>query len=132
MARYSSKSNPHVLPDHRRRRSARKANMTHPSGGKAPVLVTGAAGFIGFHVARALIDAGTPVIGVDSMNAYYDARLKEARLRELTGRPAFTFHCLNLVDRDRIAALFAASRPRRVIHMAAQAGVRHSLIDPHA
>ena len=106
--------------------------MTHPSGGKAPVLVTGAAGFIGFHVARALLDAGTPVIGVDSMNAYYDPRLKEARLRELEGRPAFTFHCLNLADRDRIAALFAASRPRRVIHMAAQAGVRYSLIDPHA
>jgi UDP-glucuronate 4-epimerase len=106
--------------------------MTHPSGGKAPVLVTGAAGFIGFHVARALLDAGTPVIGVDSMNAYYDPRLKEARLRELARRPAFTFHCVNLADRDRIAALFAASRPRRVIHMAAQAGVRYSLIDPHA
>ena len=106
--------------------------MTHPSGGKAHVLVTGAAGFIGFHVARALLDAGTPVIGVDSMNAYYDPKLKEARLRELQGRATFTFHCLNLADHDRIAALFAASRPARVIHMAAQAGVRYSLIDPHA
>jgi UDP-glucuronate 4-epimerase len=108
--------------------------MTHPSGptGKAPVLVTGAAGFIGFHVARALLDAGAAVIGVDSMNAYYDPRLKEARLRELEGRPGFAFHRLDLADRDRAAALFAASRPARVIHMAAQAGVRHSLTDPHA
>jgi UDP-glucuronate 4-epimerase len=106
--------------------------MTHPSGGKAPMLVTGAAGFIGFHVARALLDAGTPVIGVDSMNAYYDPELKEARLRELADRPDFTFHCLNLADRDRTAALFAAAQPGRVVHMAAQAGVRYSLIDPHA
>ena len=83
-------------------------------------------------MARALLDAGTPVIGVDSMNAYYDPGLKEARLRELAGRPDFTFHCLNLADRDRTAALFAAARPGRVVHMAAQAGVRYSLIDPHA
>jgi len=95
-------------------------------------MVTGAAGFIGFHVARALLDSGTSVLGVDSMNAYYDPKLKEARLRELAERPTFTFHCLNLADRDRVAALFAGSRPGRVIHMAAQAGVRHSLIDPHA
>ena len=106
--------------------------MTHPSGARPAVLVTGAAGFIGFHVARALLDAGTPVIGVDSMNAYYDPRLKEARLRELEGRAGFTFHAQDLADRDRTAALFAASRPRRVIHMAAQAGVRYSLVDPHA
>src|SRR4029453_15690680 len=109
-----------------------KAGMTHPSGGKAPVLVTGAAGFIGFHVARALLEAGAPVIGVDSMNAYYGPKLKEARLRELEGRPGFAFHRLDLADRDRTAALFAAARPARVIHMAAQAGVRHSLTDPHA
>ena len=106
--------------------------MTDPSPERPPVLVTGVAGFIGFHVARALLDAGTCVIGVDSMNAYYDPKLKEARLRELQGRPAFFFHCLNLADRDRTAALFAAARPRLVIHMAAQAGVRYSLIDPHA
>ncbi len=108
--------------------------MTHPSGpaGKPPVLVTGAAGFIGFHVARALLDADQPVIGVDSMNAYYDPQLKEARLRELEGRAGFAFHRLDLADRDKTAALFAAARPARVIHMAAQAGVRHSLTDPHA
>ena len=97
-----------------------------------PVLVTGAAGFIGFHVARALLDAGSAVTGVDSMNAYYDPRLKEARLAELTGRPGFSFKGLDLADRAQTASLFAASRPKRVIHLAAQAGVRHSLADPHA
>jgi UDP-glucuronate 4-epimerase len=97
-----------------------------------PVLVTGAAGFIGFHVARALLDAGAAVIGVDNMNAYYDPKLKEARLAELAGRPGFSFRRLDLADRVETASLFAASRPKRVIHLAAQAGVRHSLADPHA
>jgi UDP-glucuronate 4-epimerase len=97
-----------------------------------PVLVTGAAGFIGFHVARALLAAGSAVIGVDSMNAYYDPKLKEARVGELTGRPGFSFKRLDLADRDATASLFAAARPKRVIHLAAQAGVRHSLDDPHA
>ena len=87
--------------------------MTDPSGGKAPVLVTGAAGFIGFHVARALLDAGTPVIGVDSMNAYYDPKLKEARLRELQGRSAFTFHCLNLADREQDRSAICRLAPER-------------------
>lgn len=108
--------------------------MSNPSepASNAPVMVTGAAGFIGFHVARALLEAGTSVIGVDSMNAYYDPGLKQARLDQLEGRPGFAFHRLDLADRDKTAALFAASRPGRVIHMAAQAGVRHSLVDPHA
>ena len=106
--------------------------MTDPSPERRPVLVTGAAGFIGFHVARVLLDAGTPVIGVDSMNAYYDPRLKEARLRELEGRAGFAFQAQDLADRQRTAALFAAARPARVLHMAAQAGVRYSLVDPHA
>jgi UDP-glucuronate 4-epimerase len=106
--------------------------MTDPSPERPPVLVTGVAGFIGFHVARALLDAGTSVIGVDSMNAYYDPRLKEARLCELEGRAGFVFHAQDLADRARTAALFAAVRPVRVLHMAAQAGVRYSLVDPHA
>jgi UDP-glucuronate 4-epimerase len=96
------------------------------------VMVTGAAGFIGFHVARALLDRDTPVIGVDSVNDYYDPGLKEARLAELAGRSAFAFHRLDLADRERTAALFAAARPARVIHMAAQAGVRYSLVNPQA
>jgi UDP-glucuronate 4-epimerase len=108
--------------------------MTNPSdqSSNAPVMVTGAAGFIGFHVARALLEAGTSVIGVDSMNAYYDPALKQARLDQLAGRPGFVFHRLDLADREAAAALFAAARPGRVVHMAAQAGVRHSLVDPHA
>ena len=96
------------------------------------VMVTGAAGFIGFHVARRLLDAGTPVIGVDNMNAYYDPKLKEARLREIADRPGFAFHRLDLADRNATAALFAGQRPKRVVHLAAQAGVRYSLADPHA
>jgi UDP-glucuronate 4-epimerase len=99
---------------------------------ESPILVTGAAGFIGFHVARALLGTGSRVVGVDSMNAYYDPRLKEARLAELAGREGFAFHRLDLSDRDRTAALFAGARPSRVIHLAAQAGVRYSLADPHA
>jgi UDP-glucuronate 4-epimerase len=99
---------------------------------KGPVLVTGAAGFIGFHVARVLLDAGEAVVGLDSMNAYYDPALKQARLSQLQGRAGFTFHRLDLADRDGTAALFAHTRPSRVIHLAAQAGVRHSLVDPYA
>jgi UDP-glucuronate 4-epimerase len=97
-----------------------------------PVLVTGAAGFIGLHVARALLEAGTTVIGVDNMSAYYDPGLKAARLAQLQGRPGFSFHRLDLSQRDGVAALFADRGPKRVIHLAAQAGVRYSLINPHA
>ena len=97
-----------------------------------PVLVTGAAGFIGFHVARALLDTGSAVLGVDNLNAYYDPKLKEARIGQLTGRPGFSFKRLDLADRAQTQSLFAAARPKRVIHLAAQAGVRHSLADPYA
>ena len=97
-----------------------------------PVLVTGAAGFIGFHVARRLLAGGREVVGVDSMNAYYDVRLKEARRRELATFPRFSFLKLDIADRGKIAELFAAKRFPYVVHLAAQAGVRHSLIDPYA
>jgi len=97
-----------------------------------PVMVTGAAGFIGFHVARALAATGTPVVGVDSVNGYYDPALKEARLAELAKLASFAFRRLDLADRQATAALFADVQPARVIHLAAQAGVRHSLVNPHA
>lgn len=97
---------------------------------QTPILVTGAAGFIGFHVARALLDRGAPVIGVDNLNAYYDPALKEARLAQLEGRPGFSFHRLDLAFRDATARLFAETRPEVVIHLAAQAGVRHSIDHP--
>jgi UDP-glucuronate 4-epimerase len=97
-----------------------------------PILVTGAAGFIGFHVARALLSRGRAVFGLDSLNAYYDPALKEARLAELRKSDSFEFLKADLADRATIAALFAERKFARVIHLAAQAGVRYSLIDPHA
>jgi UDP-glucuronate 4-epimerase len=97
-----------------------------------PILVTGAAGFIGFHVARRLVENGRDVIGLDNLNAYYDPALKRARLDELAKAPSFRFVRLDLADRTGMAALFAEHRFSHVVHLAAQAGVRHSLVDPHA
>ena len=98
----------------------------------SPVLVTGAAGFIGYHVARRLAEQGRAVVGLDSLNDYYDPALKRARLAQLAPFPAFRFEQCDLADRDRVAALFAAHRFPHVVHLAAQPGVRHSLVDPHA
>jgi UDP-glucuronate 4-epimerase len=95
-------------------------------------LVTGAAGFIGFHTCKALLDRGDEVIGLDNLNSYYDVRLKQARLKQLERRNGFSFHKLDLVDRKGVEELFATTRPQRVIHLAAQAGVRYSLENPHA
>lgn len=97
-----------------------------------PILVTGAAGFIGFHVARHLVEAGRDVIGVDNLSPYYDPKLKQARLQQLAGAKNFKFVRLDLADRAATAALFAEHRFPLAIHLAAQAGVRHSLVDPHA
>ncbi len=94
------------------------------------VLLTGAAGFIGFHVARALLARGEQVIGVDRVDDYYDVRLKEARLAQLAG-PAFTFVRADVADRDAMLAL-ASPEVTHVVHLAAQAGVRFSMIDPYA
>jgi UDP-glucuronate 4-epimerase len=96
------------------------------------VLVTGAAGFIGFHTAKALLDRGEEVVGVDNLNAYYDVRLKEARLLQLRGRPGFRFVRADLADRQAMAELFARHRPQRVVNLAAQAGVRYAFENPHA
>ena len=97
------------------------------------VLLTGAAGFIGYHVAEALLARGDGVVGLDSLNAYYDVRLKQARLARLQGRAGFAFHRIDLADRAAMAGL-AAAHPQisRIVHLAAQAGVRHSLQDPYA
>src|SRR5215470_9521161 len=97
-----------------------------------PILVTGAAGFIGFHVARRLLADGRSVVGLDNLNAYYDPALKRARLAELAKHSSFKFVKLDLSDRAGVAALFATHGFRDVVHLAAQAGVRHSLVDPHA
>ncbi len=97
-----------------------------------PVLVTGAAGFIGFSLARRLMEAGRAVVGVDSLNAYYDPALKEARLALLRKSGAFTFHRLDLADRAATEALFRSGDFGPVVHLAAQAGVRYSIENPYA
>ena len=96
------------------------------------ILVTGAAGFIGYHVARRLLENSRDVVGLDNLNAYYDPKLKEARLAELKKFPHFRFVKLDLADRAGMAALFSEHRFPYVVHLAAQAGVRYSLTDPHA
>ncbi len=96
------------------------------------VLVTGAAGFIGMHVARRLLARGDEVVGIDDLNAYYDPALKRARLDELSGAPAFAFERIDIADRPAVASLFERRRFDRVVHLAAQAGVRYSLQNPHA
>lgn len=97
------------------------------------VLVTGAAGFIGFHTSAALLERGEAVFGIDDLNAYYAVSLKEARLAELAPRPGFAFQRLDIAERGAVSTLLQ-QHPEidRVIHLAAQAGVRHSLTDPHA
>jgi UDP-glucuronate 4-epimerase len=95
------------------------------------VLVTGAAGFIGYHVAEALLARGDEVIGLDNLNEYYDPALKQARLARLRPQPRFSFEKLDLADRAGMEALFARAKIERVVHLAAQAGVRYSIQDPH-
>jgi UDP-glucuronate 4-epimerase len=96
------------------------------------ILLTGAAGFIGYHVTERLLAEGDEVIGVDSLNAYYDPALKHARLARLQGKPGFEFRKLDIADRTAMEELFREVRPKTVIHLAAQAGVRYSLTAPHA
>ncbi|MEL5358945.1 NAD-dependent epimerase [Serratia ureilytica] len=95
-------------------------------------LVTGAAGFIGYHVAERLLAAGHQVVGIDNLNDYYDVGLKMARLDRLADKPGFRFIKLDLADREGMAALFAEHQFQRVIHLGAQAGVRYSLVNPLA
>lgn len=96
------------------------------------ILVTGAAGFIGFHVSQRLLARGDDVIGLDSLNDYYDVSLKEARLAQLTPHANFRFVHANLADTADMAQIFVETAPEHVINLAAQAGVRYSLTNPHA
>jgi UDP-glucuronate 4-epimerase len=98
----------------------------------ATILVTGAAGFIGMHTTARLLDRGDTVVGLDNLNDYYSPRLKADRLAQLSCRSGFRFEKLALEDRDGIERLFASTKFDRVIHLAAQAGVRYSLTHPHA
>jgi UDP-glucuronate 4-epimerase len=96
------------------------------------ILVTGAAGFIGSFVCKVLLDRGDTVVGIDNLNDYYSVQLKLDRLKQLEGRNGFSFLKIDLVDQPGIAALFEREQPERVIHLAAQAGVRYSLVNPQA
>ena len=98
----------------------------------AVILVTGSAGFIGSHVAHRLLDRGDAVVGLDNLNPYYDPTLKQARLARLEAREGYRHSAIDLADREAMAALFAEAKPGRVIHLAAQAGVRYSLEQPAA
>ena len=98
----------------------------------APVIVTGAAGFIGMHLCRRLLADGRRVVGIDNLNDYYDPRLKRARLATLAGSEGFAFHEADVSDRAAIDALFDRQQPQQVVHLAAQAGVRYSLTNPNA
>ena len=95
------------------------------------VLVTGAAGFIGYHLSQRLLAQGDTVIGLDNLNAYYDVSLKQARLAQLENKPGFRFYKLDLADREGITQLFAQESFEFVVHLAAQAGVRYSLKNPY-
>ncbi len=96
------------------------------------ILVTGAAGFIGMHVAKALLDRGDAVVGIDNLNDYYDVSLKQARLRELQPRKGFDFVRADIADEAALTEIFQTHKPQRVVHLAAQAGVRYSLTNPQA
>jgi UDP-glucuronate 4-epimerase len=96
------------------------------------ILLTGAAGFIGFHTARALVARGDAVLGVDNLNDYYDVGLKQARLAQLQAESRFRFEKMDVADQHAVTELFAAEQPQRVVHLAAQAGVRYGITHPHA
>jgi len=108
------------------------APVSPPANAPVKILLTGAAGFIGFHTAQRLLERGYEVVGLDNVNDYYDVTLKQARLARLTPRANFRFVKLDLADDAGMARLFAAEKFPRVVHLAAQAGVRYSLQDPHA
>jgi UDP-glucuronate 4-epimerase len=106
--------------------------MTTRKTQHSPILVTGVAGFIGFHTAARLLERGERVIGLDNVNDYYDVRLKKARLEKLKPFKQFTFTKIDLADRVKMRRLFATQSIAKVVHLAAQAGVRYSLVNPHA
>lgn len=108
------------------------AHWTDVLSGEPAVLVTGVAGFIGYHLAEYLLSHGVAVVGIDNLNAYYDANLKQARLARLMRRRGFAFERVDIADRAATEAAILRYRPRRIVHLAAQAGVRHGMEHPHS
>lgn len=108
------------------------ATVPHTGSSARRVLLTGTAGFIGFHLARRLCEEGIEVLGIDNLNAYYDPALKRGRLGQLEGLPGFRFVTMDIGEAAGLRQVFASFRPHCVINLAAQAGVRHSLEQPHA
>jgi UDP-glucuronate 4-epimerase len=98
----------------------------------ARILITGCAGFIGFHMTKRLLDEGHQVTGVDNLNDYYDVSLKESRLAQIESNPAFQFHRINIADRNSVEAIFRSGQFEKVINLAAQVGPRYSIVNPHA
>lgn len=96
------------------------------------ILVTGAAGFVGYHLSNKLMDNGVKIIGLDNVNDYYDPQLKKDRLKNLEGKDLFTFYKIDLKDKKDVDDLFEKEKPTHVIHLAAQAGVRYSIENPYA
>jgi UDP-glucuronate 4-epimerase len=99
---------------------------------RGPVLVTGAAGFVGFHFSRRLLEDGWQVVGIDNLNAYYDPKLKNDRIAQIAAQEGFHFEPLDLVDANGLESLFQRYHFPFVVHLAAQAGVRYSLENPRA
>ena len=96
------------------------------------ILVTGSAGFIGFHLSKSLLDDGYEVLGIDNLNTYYDPNLKYARLDQITSFKNFTFKKIDIADRESLTKVFTDFRPQKVVNLAAQAGVRYSIENPYA
>ena len=111
---------------------ARRHESRRSTDDNMNILITGAAGFIGMHTAQRLIADGHQVVGIDNLNDYYDVQLKRDRLARLAELPGFTFVQVDVADRDALMALFDAHAITRVVHLAAQAGVRYSITNPHA
>ena len=100
--------------------------------GEQKIMVTGAAGFIGFHLSKSLLDDGYEVLGIDNLNDYYDPKLKHARLDQLAPYKNFTFEKIDIADRDSLTQTFQSFKPNKVVNLAAQAGVRYSIENPYA